>query len=90
MGLLDKASVDKLRDSAQQALQQATLQAQETVAQGQAKLNEFSVKRQADALLRDLGAAYYAEQRSGGNPETVAAALARLDLHAAEHGLNTH
>ncbi len=82
MGILDKTFVDKMRVSAQQAVQQA----QDGMAQGQAKLDAFQLRRQADRLLRDLGAACYAERRRGGDPQAVAAALARVDAHIAEHG----
>lgn len=82
MGMLDKAMVDKLKTAAQQAVEQAQL----GMAQGQAKLTEFQLKRQADALLRDLGAAYYLAQRHGGSGEGVDSALASVDAHAAAHG----
>jgi len=77
MGFLDKA-----RDAAQQA----TTKAQKGLAQGQAKLGEVQTSRAADALLRDLGAACYAEQRSGGSHEGVVAALSALDAHVAANG----
>ena len=74
--------LDKVKAQAQVAAEKA----QQGVAQGQQKLGDLQAKKQADALLRDLGAAYYAEQRAGGGAEAVAAALARVDAHAAEHG----
>jgi hypothetical protein len=61
--------------------EQVTAKAQQGVAQGQAKLNELQASRARDALLRDLGAAYYAEQRSGGSPQAVARALAKVDAN---------
>ena len=82
MGLFDQSFVDKVRESAAQAVQQA----QVAMGQGQAKLDAFQLRRQADGLLRDLGAAYYAEQRRGGGAEAVTAALAVLDAHVAAHG----
>lgn len=82
MGMLDKTFVDKVRDSAQQAVQQA----QDGMAQGQAKLDAYQLRRQADRLLRDLGAAYYAQVRRGGDSQAVTVALARVDDHAAAHG----
>jgi hypothetical protein len=77
MGFLDKVKA--------QAEQVAT-KAQQGMAQGQAKLDEMQAKKQADAILRDLGAAYYAEQRSGGSHSAVDVLLAKLDEHTATHG----
>lgn len=77
MGFLDKAKAQA---------QQVAAKAQQGVSQGQAKLDTMQAKKQADGLLRDLGAAFYAEQRSGGTRDAVTAALAAVDAHAAEHG----
>ena len=77
MGLLDKVK-------AQGA--QVAAKAQQGASQGQAKLNAMQAKKQADALLRDLGAAYYAQQRENGPADAVEAALAKVDEHAAAHG----
>lgn len=79
---MDQSFLDKLRISAQQAVAQA----QSGMAQGQARLDAFQLKRQSDGLLRDLGAAYYAQQRQGGDAADVAAALDLVDSHVAEHG----
>lgn len=46
----------------------------------------MQAKKQADALLRDLGAAYYAQKQKGGPADAVAAALAKVIAHEAEHG----
>ena len=54
MGLMDK-----VKQSAEQALAKA----QQGVSQGQAKIDQELAKRKADGLLRDLGAAYYAQER---------------------------
>ena len=70
MGLLDKVKA----------------QAGQVAAQGQAKLNEVQTKRQADALLRELGLAYYKQQREGASDVQVTAALEKVDAHVAEHG----
>lgn len=70
MGLLDKVKA----------------QAGQVAAQGQAKLGEVQAKRQADALLRELGHAYYRQQREGGPAGAVSDALAKVDAHVAEHG----
>jgi len=77
MSLLEKAKV---------AAEKARVAAQQGVHQGQAKLDAMQAKRRAEALLRELGAAYYSEQRRGGSHDAVDSALAALDAHAAEHG----
>lgn len=74
MGLMDKVK---------QQAEQALTKAQQGVAQGQAKLDEVQAKRQADQLLRDLGAAYYAAERQGGPAEDVTKALSAVDEHFA-------
>ncbi len=76
MGFLDKA-----RETAQQALAQA----QHGVEQGQEKIEEMQAKRTLDGLYRDLGAAFYAEQRHGGSRDAVVAALGAVDHHVATH-----
>ena len=84
MGLMDKAKAQ-----AEQALAKAQQGVAQGVAQGKEKVEEIQAKRQGDALLRNLGAAYFAQQRSGGSAEAVAAALAAVDAHASEHGIDT-
>jgi hypothetical protein len=56
------------------------------LAQGQSVAAQVRAKRRADELLRELGAAYYAETRGAGGREAVVRALAELDAHVAEHG----
>jgi hypothetical protein len=75
------ALIDKVKQQAEQAVGLA----QHGLSQGQAKLGEVQAKRQAQALLRNLGAAYYAQQREGGSEAAVTAALAALDEHVAAH-----
>jgi hypothetical protein len=77
MGVMDKA---KARAEA------ALAKGKEGMAQGQAKLDAMQAKKQGDALLRDLGAAYYAKERAGGSADAVSAALAKVVAHEAEHG----
>ncbi len=77
MGLLDKVKAQA---------EQAMTKAQQGMAQGQAKLDQMQSKRHTDALLRDLGAAVYAEQRRGGANQAVLDALGALDAFAAEEG----
>ncbi|MDQ1485520.1 MAG: hypothetical protein QOJ62_1213 [Actinomycetota bacterium] len=75
-----------LFDKAKVAAEKAAARAQQGMQQGQAKLDAIQTKRRADALLRELGAAYYAEQRHDGGHEPVERALAALDAHTVEHG----
>lgn len=70
MGLMDKLKVQA---------EQVAARAQEGTAQVQAKLDQVQAQRATDLLLRDLGAAYYAEQRHQGSHEPVERALAALD-----------
>jgi hypothetical protein len=77
MGLLDKVKAQA---------EQVAVKAQQGMSQGQAKLDAMQAKKQGDALLRDLGAAYYSQQRSGGSADDVNAAVAKVDAHITEHG----
>jgi hypothetical protein len=76
MGLMDKVKVQ---------YEQALTKAQQGVNQGKAKIDQAQAKHQWDALLRNLGAAVWAEQREGGSSDAVTAALAALDAHVALH-----
>jgi hypothetical protein len=71
--------MDKVKAQAEQAM----VKGQQAVAQGQGKLNDMQANKSNDGLLRDLGSAYYAQQRSGGSADAVEAALGALDAHAA-------
>ncbi len=73
-------------DKAKQVAQQAIDEAKKGVEQGQQKLDEASAKREASKLLAALGAAFYAEQRSGGNRADVDAALNAVDQHVSVNG----
>jgi hypothetical protein len=75
MGLMDKVKAQA---------EVAVAKGQQAVAQGQAKVEEMQDKRTHDALLRELGQAYYAAQRSGGSTADVDAALAAVDAHLAK------
>ena len=75
-----------LLDKARAAAEKAAAAAQQGMQQGQAKLDAIQTKRHGEALLRALGAAYYAERRHGASHDDVESALAALDAHAAEHG----
>ena len=74
--------MDKVKQTAGQAMSKA----QQGVSQGRAKLDEVQAKRQWDALLRNLGAAYYAQERQDGPADAVSTAMAALDDHASTHG----
>jgi hypothetical protein len=69
--------MDKVKAQAEVAVAKG----QQAMAQGQAKVEEIQEKRALDSLLRELGEAYYAAQRSGGPQSAVDAALAAVDAH---------
>ncbi|MCL5947609.1 MAG: hypothetical protein M1420_00360 [Actinobacteria bacterium] len=77
MGLIDKVKAQA---------GQAMVKAQQGMAQGQAKLDKIQAKRHADMLLRNLGAAVYAEQRQGGTNQAVLDALKAIDAFVSEQG----
>jgi hypothetical protein len=80
MGLLDK-----VKESAAQA----TAVAKDAAQKGQARLDALQAKRAADALLRDLGAAAYAEKSGRAGPDNAASIdriLAALEQHERENG----
>jgi hypothetical protein len=74
MGLMDKAKEAALK---------AKAEAQQLAQQGQAKVAEIKETREEAELYKNLGQAYYAEQRKGGGHDAVEAALAALDAHVA-------
>jgi hypothetical protein len=74
-----------LIETVRQQAGQAWGKAQHGLGQGQAKFDQLQAKRQEQALLRNLGAAYYSQQRQGGSSEAVADALAAMDKHVAAH-----
>jgi CBS domain-containing protein len=76
MSILDKAKV---------AAERARGQARHGVARGRAQLMEMQARRQHAKLVRQLGAACYAEHSGTGTHEPVAAAFAALDAHARAH-----
>jgi hypothetical protein len=67
------ALVDKMKAQAAQLAQKA----QEAGKAGQAKLEDVQAKRRADGLLRDLGAAVYA-QKNGTATDATAGEIDRL------------
>ena len=73
MGILDKAKA----------------QAQQLASKGQEKYEQMQSKRRSDALLRDLGAAVFAQKAGTGGPETdaeIERLVSELRSHEAEHG----
>lgn len=77
--------LDKVKEQAAVA----TAAAKDAAQKGQAKFDDLQAKRAADGLLRELGAAYYAE-RTGRATAATAGDLDRLvgalRAHEAEHG----
>ncbi|MGW0531636.1 hypothetical protein [Streptomyces sp. NPDC003032] len=67
-------------------LDRAKEQAQRGLTQGKQKIDEVQEKRAGDALLKKLGAAYYAERRGTGSPQATQQALEALESHIAAHG----
>jgi len=67
------ALIDKVKAQASQLAQKA----QEAGKAGQAKIEDVQARRRADGLLRDLGAAVFA-QRSGTATNETAAEIDRL------------
>ncbi len=67
----------------------ATAAAKDAAQKGQAKLDTIQAKRAADALLRDLGAAHYAQHTGRATAETAAEVtrlVEALGRHEQEHG----
>jgi hypothetical protein len=80
MGFLDKVK---------EGAAQATAVAKDAAQKGQAKLDTMQAKKAADGLLRDLGAAAYAEKtgRAGAdNSAEIDRILAALEEHERENG----
>ena len=78
------ALLDKVKHQAAQVAERA----QEAGRAGAAKIGDVQAKRQFDALLRDLGAAFYA-QRSGrvaDNAAEMDALCEKLAQMEQEHG----
>lgn len=73
-------------DKAKQVAQQALDEAKKGVETGQAKLDEAQAKKEASRVLAVLGAAFYAEQRTGGQRSEVDAALKSVDEYVTVNG----
>src|ERR1700677_4216109 len=80
MGLLDKVKAQATA---------ATVMAKDAAQKGQAKLDEGQSKKSADAILRDLGAAFYATKTGRATPSTgadIERRVSALQSHEADHG----
>jgi hypothetical protein len=73
-------------DKAKQVAQQALDEAKKGVETGQAKLDDVQAKKEAGRVLAALGAAFYAEQRSGGARSDVDEALKAVDEYVTVNG----
>ncbi|GGV01091.1 hypothetical protein AB0I84_14885 [Streptomyces spectabilis] len=67
-------------------LDRAREQVQQGLNQGKQKIDEVQAQRAGNDLLKQLGAAYYAERRGSGTPDATQGALAALEAHIATHG----
>ncbi|MEU8954458.1 hypothetical protein AB0C93_09150 [Streptomyces sp. NPDC048518] len=67
-------------------LDRAKEQAQRGLTQGKQKIDEVQEKRAGDALLKKLGAAYYAERRGTGSAQATQQALQAVEAHVAANG----
>ena len=79
------ALVDKMKAQAAQLAQKA----QEAGKAGQAKLADAQAKRRADGLLRDLGAAFYAQKTGSATGDTageIDRLIGELKTYEAEFG----
>ncbi|QCX79035.1 hypothetical protein C9F11_27140 [Streptomyces sp. YIM 121038] len=67
-------------------LDRAREQVQQGLNQGKQKIDEVQAQRAGNDLLKQLGAAYYAERRGSGTPDATQQALTALESHIATHG----
>lgn len=82
MGLMDK-----VKAQANQLAQKG----QEAAREGKARLDQAQANRQADAMLRNLGALVYAERTDRGTPDTddrIARLVGQIKVHEAENGIS--
>jgi hypothetical protein len=78
-----------LLDKAKEQMAVATTVAKDAAQKGQAKIDAAQAKRAADALLRDLGAAVYAQQTgraTDSTPEQIEKLTTALRDHETAHG----
>lgn len=82
MGLMDR-----VKPLASQMAQKT----QEAAREGKARLDQAQANRQADTLLRNLGAMVYAERTgraAADSADQVSRLVAQIQAHEAEHGIN--
>lgn len=82
MGLMDR-----VKPLATQMAQKT----QEAAREGKARLDQAQANRQADVMLRNLGALIYAERTGRGAPDSADQAsklISRIQAHEAENGIN--
>ncbi|MGH3097595.1 MAG: hypothetical protein ACRDMV_16550 [Streptosporangiales bacterium] len=72
-------------DRAKEAAGLAKSQARVAREQGQHRFGDLQARRQAEALLREVGLAAYDEHRGEASHEGVVRALAKLDDHLQQH-----
>ena len=80
MGLLDKVKAQATA---------ATEMAKDAAAKGQAKIDEAQAKKNAEGMLRDLGAAFYATKTGRATPTTdsdIERLVTALQEYESEHG----
>jgi hypothetical protein len=78
-----------LLDRVKEQAATATAAAKDAAQKGQAKLDTLQAKRAADAILRDLGAAVYAQQSgraTASTPADIDRLTAALREHETTHG----
>jgi len=61
-------------------------QAQHGLAQGKQKVDEMQQQREGTALLKKLGAAYYAQRQGSGTEQATEDAFQALEAHIRDHG----
>src|SRR5580658_4087976 len=86
MGLMDK-----VKAQATQIAQKTQEVAQGAVQEGKTKLDQVQGGNRANSLLRDLGAAVYAERTGRGGPDSklkIDQLIAELQSHEAQNGIN--
>jgi hypothetical protein len=79
--------MDKVKAQATQIAQKS----QEAAREGKARLDQAQANKQADAMLRNLGALVYAERTSRGTPDTddkIASLVSKISAHEKENGIN--
>jgi hypothetical protein len=80
-----------LMDRVKPLATQISQKTQEAAREGKARLDQAQANRQADTLLRNLGALVYAERTGRGaadSADQVSRLVAHIQAHEAENGIN--